>query len=101
VKRAISDLGQKVIDATTAIGQATLLTIETLVWMVRPPYRFRLLFQAMEFVGVGSLFIVLLTGLFTARSLPCRAPSPFASSTPKVSSVRPWPSRSPANSLPC
>jgi phospholipid/cholesterol/gamma-HCH transport system permease protein len=65
VKRAISDLGQKVIDATTAIGQATLLTIETLVWMVRPPYRFRLLFQAMEFVGVGSLFIVLLTGLFT------------------------------------
>jgi len=32
---------------------------------VRPPYRFRLLFQAMEFVGVGSLFIVLLTGLFT------------------------------------
>lgn len=65
MKRAISDLGQKVIDATTAIGQATLLTIETLVWMVRPPYRFRLLFQAMEFVGVGSLFIVLLTGLFT------------------------------------
>jgi len=65
VKRVISDLGQKVIDATTAVGQATLLTIETLVWMVRPPYRFRLLFQAMEFVGVGSLFIVLLTGLFT------------------------------------
>jgi phospholipid/cholesterol/gamma-HCH transport system permease protein len=65
VKRAISDLGQTVIDATTAVGQATLLTIETLVWMVRPPYRFRLLFQAMEFVGVGSLFIVLLTGLFT------------------------------------
>jgi phospholipid/cholesterol/gamma-HCH transport system permease protein len=65
VKRAISDLGQKAIDATTAVGQATLLTIETLVWMVRPPYRFRLLFQAMEFVGVGSLFIVLLTGLFT------------------------------------
>ncbi|MCK6572401.1 ABC transporter permease [Myxococcota bacterium] len=65
MKRAISDLGQTVIDATTAVGQATLLTIETLVWMVRPPYRFRLLFQAMEFVGVGSLFIVLLTGLFT------------------------------------
>ncbi len=65
MKRAISDLGQKAIDATTAVGQATLLTIETLVWMVRPPYRFRLLFQAMEFVGVGSLFIVLLTGLFT------------------------------------
>jgi hypothetical protein len=77
VKRAISDLGQKVIDATTAIGQATLLTIETLVWMVRPPYRFRLLFQAMEFVGVGSLFIVLLTGVFTGAVFSLQGASAF------------------------
>ena len=28
-------------------------------------YRLKQLFQAMEFIGVGSLFIVLLTGLFT------------------------------------
>lgn len=65
MKRHIADLGQTVLDATTAVGQATLLLAETLAWTLRPPYRFRLLFQAMEFVGVGSLFIVLLTGLFT------------------------------------
>ena len=34
-------------------------------WTVRLPYRFRQLINAMEFVGVGSLFIVLLTGIFT------------------------------------
>ena len=65
MKRQITQLGQSVLDSIHAVGQAALLTGETLVWMVRPPYRFRLLFQAMEFVGVGSLFIVLLTGLFT------------------------------------
>jgi phospholipid/cholesterol/gamma-HCH transport system permease protein len=32
---------------------------------VRPPYRFRLIFQQAEFVGFGSLFIILLTGSFT------------------------------------
>jgi phospholipid/cholesterol/gamma-HCH transport system permease protein len=42
-----------------------MLVGETLAWMFRPPYRFKQLFSAMEFVGVGSLFIVLLTGLFT------------------------------------
>ncbi len=42
-----------------------MLVGETFVWMFRPPYRFKQLFLAMEFVGVGSLFIVLLTGLFT------------------------------------
>lgn len=32
---------------------------------VRPPFRFALILQQAEFVGVGSLFIVLLTGFFT------------------------------------
>ncbi len=65
VKREIESIGQAAIDATTAVGQAVMLFVETLAWTLRPPYRIRLLFQAMEFVGVGSLFIVLLTGLFT------------------------------------
>ncbi len=42
-----------------------MLLFETIVWTFRPPFRIKLLFQAMEFVGVGSLFIVCLTGLFT------------------------------------
>ena len=61
----IEAVGQAVIDATEGVGRATMLVASTLVWLVRPPYRVRLLFQSMEFVGVGSLFIVGLTGAFT------------------------------------
>src|SRR5262249_23705921 len=32
---------------------------------LRPPYRFTLILQQAEFVGVGSLFIIVLTGTFT------------------------------------
>jgi len=65
VLQQVEKLGQGALNVVQAAGQGALLLFETLLWMVRPPYRLRLLFQAMEFVGVGSLFIVLLTGLFT------------------------------------
>lgn len=53
------------IDAIEGVGKAFLLFFETLTWLVRPPFRIKLLFQSMEFVGVGSIFIVVLTGFFT------------------------------------
>jgi phospholipid/cholesterol/gamma-HCH transport system permease protein len=46
------------------IGATARLLGEVLFWGIRPPYRLRLFFEAMEFVGVQSLFIVGLTGLF-------------------------------------
>lgn len=51
------------------IGAAVDLTGKTLVWMIRPPYRLGLLIQAMDFVGVGSIFIVALTGIFSGMVL--------------------------------
>lgn len=65
LKQAVESIGQGVIDAIEGIGRVSMLLFETLAWAVRPPYRLKVLFQAMEFVGVGSLFIVCLTGLFT------------------------------------
>lgn len=56
---------RKVVAAVEGFGAALILLWEALVWLVRPPFRPMLFFQAMEFVGVGSLFIVVLTGLFT------------------------------------
>lgn len=47
------------------LGEFCMLFGQTLAWSVRPPYRVRLLLGAMDFVGFGSLFIVLLTGFFT------------------------------------
>lgn len=47
------------------VGETSLLGIQVVAWALRPPYRLSLLLQQCEFIGVGSLFIVLLTGLFT------------------------------------
>ena len=46
------------------IGATARLFFDAVFWGIRPPYRVRLFFEAMEFVGVQSLFIVGLTGLF-------------------------------------
>ncbi|MBW2091789.1 MAG: ABC transporter permease [Deltaproteobacteria bacterium] len=47
------------------MGQLMLLAINTLIWTFRPPLRIRAIFKQMEFVGVKSLFVVILTGSFT------------------------------------
>ncbi len=58
-------LGQGLFGLVTEIGETVLLLGQALLWTLRPPYRLRLLLVQAEFIGVGSLFIVLLTGLFT------------------------------------
>lgn len=46
------------------IGVMARLLFETVMWGVRPPYRFYLVIDAIEFIGVQSIFIVGLTGFF-------------------------------------
>ena len=45
-------------DRATMLGQS-------MAWLVRPPFRLRLFLEQMEFVGVGSLTIILLVGFFS------------------------------------
>ncbi len=65
VRGAIEAVGQGTLDFIDHIGRIALMLWEVAKVTFLPPYRFRLLFESMEEVGVGSLFIVLLTGLFT------------------------------------
>jgi phospholipid/cholesterol/gamma-HCH transport system permease protein len=51
--------------AITVFGEHVLLLFRALVWLARPPFRLRLFFDQMEFVGVGSLPIIMLVGFFT------------------------------------
>lgn len=51
------------------IGQLVMLTGRTVVWAIRPPFRLSQLFAAMDFIGVQSVFIVSLTGLFSGMVL--------------------------------
>lgn len=51
------------------IGYLTRMFGQVLYWGFRPPFRFRQFVSAMEFIGVGSIFIISLTGLFTGAVL--------------------------------
>ncbi len=47
-----------------SVGGHIMLLGRALAWLFRPPFRARLFFDQMEFIGVGSLPIVMLVGLF-------------------------------------
>src|SRR3954471_24167944 len=51
--------------AIEGLGRFMKLTLDTLRWLIRPPFRIGQLMNAMEFIGVQSLFIVMLTGTFS------------------------------------
>ncbi len=47
------------------VGESAILAGQVIFWLLRPPYRLRVYLDAMYFVGVGTIFIVLLVGGFT------------------------------------
>ncbi|MGM0577081.1 MAG: MlaE family ABC transporter permease [Myxococcota bacterium] len=63
--RAIEAIGRLVISFVEGVGTMCILAWEAVVWLLRPPFRWRVILQSMEFIGVGSFFIVILTGAFT------------------------------------
>ena len=62
-------LGQPFLGIFELVGSVLALTFNTLVWLIRPPYRLAQLLLAMEFIGVQSVFIVALTGVFSGMVL--------------------------------
>jgi phospholipid/cholesterol/gamma-HCH transport system permease protein len=65
ISSAIDDFGRAVLENIEEMGKILLLFLSVLMWMVRPPLKLRLIFKQMEFVGVKSIFVVVLTGTFT------------------------------------
>ena len=47
------------------IGELAILAGQVLMWALRPPYRLTVYLDAMYFIGVGTVFIILLVGGFT------------------------------------
>lgn len=62
-------LAKLVLAPFAELGALSKLFGETLFWGIRPPYRGRLFVEAMEFIGIGSIFIVSLTALFVGGVL--------------------------------
>lgn len=65
----VASLLSPVLDALDGVGRFLTLTGQTVMWMIRPPYRVAQLIAAMDFLGVQSTFIVSLTGVFSGMVL--------------------------------
>ncbi|MDR1397635.1 MAG: ABC transporter permease [Desulfarculales bacterium] len=61
----LGKIGGWVLAGLNQSGGMLIFFLKSLFWLLRPPFRFRLLFRQMEFVGVKSINVVILTGLFT------------------------------------
>jgi len=64
VRAALEPMVAAPVNALAEVGIMARLIYETFMWAIRAPYRFRLLIEALEFLGVQSIFIVGLTGTF-------------------------------------
>ncbi len=71
--RFIETVGRGLIRFIEEFGLVMFLFLASLVWSLRPPLRLHAIFKQMEFVGVNSLLVVLLTGVFTGGVLAFQA----------------------------
>ncbi|MCK4738688.1 MAG: ABC transporter permease [Deltaproteobacteria bacterium] len=69
MKDFLESLGKKVEDALLTAGRIGIIFGQVCHLAFTPPFKLRNIFRQMEFVGVNSLFIVLLTGSFTGMVL--------------------------------
>jgi phospholipid/cholesterol/gamma-HCH transport system permease protein len=51
--------------AIATFGDHIILLVRSVLWLFRRPFRLRLFLDQMEFIGVGSLAIIMLVGVFT------------------------------------
>ena len=61
----VIDLGDSVLRQLKGLGDFTNFTLKTIFWTFKPPFRLKLLFEQMYFMGNKSVFIIFLTSIFT------------------------------------
>ncbi len=69
MRNLLNAIGLGVMRVVTEMGRMMLLFLESISWIFRPPYRIFLIVKQMEFVGVKSTLVVIITGLFTGGVL--------------------------------
>ncbi len=69
INRIFFAIGNRVLSFLSELGEILLLFIRSIAWTLVPPFRVRNLIKQMEFIGVKSLFIVVLTGVFSGMVL--------------------------------
>lgn len=66
------------IETLIALGNWCRFALASITWTFRPPYRYKNFFYQMQFIGVQSLPIILLTGLFTGMVFALQTGKTFA-----------------------
>jgi len=67
--RVFEFAGRPFIFVFEEFGKITFFLFTACAWMLRRPFRIHLIFKQMEFVGVNSVVVVLITGAFTGMVL--------------------------------
>jgi len=75
---AVEDVGRRTTRSIEDLGQTFLLALTVPVMAMKRPWRLGLLLKQLEAVGVGSLFIVTLTGFFVGAVLSLQGIYAFA-----------------------
>ena len=65
LNRPVEMLGSTVLELTPSLGRLTIYMLHVFMWLIRPPFRSRLFFEQMVFMGNKSLFIIMLTSSFS------------------------------------
>jgi phospholipid/cholesterol/gamma-HCH transport system permease protein len=65
ITRPAAALGRFVMDCVLHLGRYSIISAKALFYSILPPWRIRSILKQMEFVGSDSLFVVILTGVFT------------------------------------
>ena len=58
-------LGIFLLNMLQTLGELSIMLYSSIRWALRPPFRLKLLIEHMEYIGVNSLPVVILTGMFT------------------------------------
>jgi phospholipid/cholesterol/gamma-HCH transport system permease protein len=69
LKEYLESLGRFAGGFVNSVGLMVMMFIQAAIHAFTPPIKFRNIFKQMEFVGVQSLFVVVLTGFFTGGVL--------------------------------
>ncbi len=78
MKKTVEKLGDKVLFFIKECGAMSSFFIQATILIFKPPYRVNNYFAMLSFVGVGSLFIIALTGSFTGAVLALQSGYAFS-----------------------
>ncbi|RPH66682.1 MAG: ABC transporter permease [Myxococcaceae bacterium] len=73
----VEGVGNGVLGVFQTVGGLVSLAASVVVWALRPPYRLQNLFAQFDFVGVGSIVLVSLTGIFSGMVFATQSWSAF------------------------